>query len=246
MTDEVNVLYRFFSAGGELLYVGITNDPWRRFSQHRSQKDWWADVSTICQQSFTTLDELKCAEKRAIQSENPRYNKQFATTDQVQASAPQFVTTDQVQASAHENRQSTLVGRFFHTWRDPSDNDYDIIRNLRAVLWQGQIVDQVGPQELLIQLFSWLDGKETDKKIAVMADMHDWTFYDSSIEMVSSLGCGDHTGPDRSRCGRKAAYMVGFEELGLSAACNSCAKHYAGARPILWRNGMFELGKACR
>ena len=97
MTDQVNVLYRFYSAAGELLYVGITNDPWRRFSQHRSEKDWWAEVSTICQQSFETSEALKYAEKKAIRSENPRYNKQFARA--IQSEHPcydtQFVTTEE-------------------------------------------------------------------------------------------------------------------------------------------------------
>jgi predicted GIY-YIG superfamily endonuclease len=232
MSDKVNVLYRFYSAAGELLYVGITNDPWRRFSQHRSQKDWWSDVSTICQQSFNTLDELKSAEKKAIQSESPRYNKQFASSE-----------NSEVAANQPEGAKSTLVNKFFHTWRDQHGLG-DIVRNGRAVLWQGRVIDQLGQQEFLIQLFSWLDGSATDKRIALMTDMFDWTFYENSIEMSAALGCGDHTGRNDSRCGNKATYMVGFVELGLSAACNLCASHYAEARPILWRNGIAELGNA--
>jgi predicted GIY-YIG superfamily endonuclease len=245
MTDETNVLYRFYSALGELLYIGITNDPWRRFSQHRSQKDWWNEVSTICQQSFATADELKTAEKMAIQSENPRYNKQFANPAQVE-----------VRKSRDDSSQSPLVGKFFHTWRDsnPDDDYFSIVRNGRTVLWQGQIVEQVGAHQFLIQLFSWMDGTESNKQIAVLADMSDWTFYQNNIEMIASLGCSEMfdapkpeggVGRTRARCGRRADYMCEF--VGATALCSSCAEHYAGSRPILRRNGVFQLGKElCR
>lgn len=233
MSNDINVLYRFYSACGELLYVGITNDPWRRFSQHRSQKDWWSEVSTICQQSFLTVDQLKVAEKKAIQSENPRYNKQFS----IQHSEPEI--------DSSESRKSSLIGKFFHTWRDLQDEDYDIVRNGRAVSWQGQVIDQVGAQQFLIQLYSWWDGGESDQRIADISDMTEWTFYSNSLEMRTSLGCSDHTGPKHSRCGRTVAFMAGVEELGLSAVCNSCAAHYGNARPIIRRNGVLELGNAC-
>ena len=42
----LHVLYRFFDASGNLLYVGITCNPSGRFSDHRT-KNWWRDVANI-------------------------------------------------------------------------------------------------------------------------------------------------------------------------------------------------------
>jgi predicted GIY-YIG superfamily endonuclease len=38
------VLYRFFDQDDNLLYVGITNSPWTRFNQHRSDKSWFFEI----------------------------------------------------------------------------------------------------------------------------------------------------------------------------------------------------------
>lgn len=38
-----HVLYRFYGATGQLLYVGITMNPVQRFRSHRGTKDWWCE-----------------------------------------------------------------------------------------------------------------------------------------------------------------------------------------------------------
>ncbi|WP_052506275.1 GIY-YIG nuclease family protein [Mycolicibacterium llatzerense] len=69
-----HVLYRFFDDSDRLLYVGITNDPEKRFTSHRNDKPWWRYVTTIKLQRFETRGQLASAELAAITTEKPKYN----------------------------------------------------------------------------------------------------------------------------------------------------------------------------
>lgn len=73
--NSTHALYRFFNTKGELLYVGITNDPENRFRGHRADKPWWCQMATMKVENFKSRDELALAELQAIQSERPKYNK---------------------------------------------------------------------------------------------------------------------------------------------------------------------------
>jgi predicted GIY-YIG superfamily endonuclease len=72
-TDR-HVLYRCYSIRKALLYVGITNDPQRRFDSHSTESEWWKYVEDIELQNFPSRRMLIEAEAAAIQSENPIYN----------------------------------------------------------------------------------------------------------------------------------------------------------------------------
>lgn len=75
--SELHTLYRFYDRAGELLYVGITNNPPRRFGDHRQGKDWWAQVGSIDMEHHSSRDELRAAERHAIAREAPLYNVQW-------------------------------------------------------------------------------------------------------------------------------------------------------------------------
>lgn len=72
--SQVHVLYRFYSATGQLLYVGITMNPPARWKKHRESKDWWGEVVGITLETYSTRDELEAAERRAIRVERPLHN----------------------------------------------------------------------------------------------------------------------------------------------------------------------------
>lgn len=72
---NLHVLYRMFDAAGQLLYVGLTNNPKGRFGNHRDTKDWWDQVSTIKVESFSSREELIAAERTAIGAEKPLHNR---------------------------------------------------------------------------------------------------------------------------------------------------------------------------
>lgn len=73
-SDPAHVLYRFYSATGQLLYVGITMNPPQRFKNHRDSKAWWEQVSGITVENYPTRGDLEQAERRAIQVERPLHN----------------------------------------------------------------------------------------------------------------------------------------------------------------------------
>ncbi|QNN98927.1 G-I-Y-Y-I-G endonuclease [Mycobacterium phage Mova] len=78
MSDKPHILYRFYNAEDELLYIGITNNPRSRFNQHHADKAWFKSVARATMQHFATRAELETAEVAAIQSELPRYNAAHA------------------------------------------------------------------------------------------------------------------------------------------------------------------------
>lgn len=67
-------LYRQFSATGELLYVGISNNTIHRFRGHLRYSSWADEVVRIEIQRFATREGALTAETAAILSEKPRYN----------------------------------------------------------------------------------------------------------------------------------------------------------------------------
>ena len=85
---KTNTLYRFFDANGDLLYVGITNSPPRRFQQHKTDKDWWHEVASITLAEYPTRTDLMNAEREAVKSESPRYNKMLQANGSQTASTP--------------------------------------------------------------------------------------------------------------------------------------------------------------
>jgi predicted GIY-YIG superfamily endonuclease len=70
-----HVLYRFWDAAGHLLYVGITADPLGRWKTHSKDKDWWSEVVNITVENFPNRSSVIDAERTAIITEKPLYNK---------------------------------------------------------------------------------------------------------------------------------------------------------------------------
>lgn len=68
-------LYRLFDGDGDLLYIGIANDPQQRWERHRQIKDWWPQVARKTVEWHATRLEAAAAEEAAIQHERPRYNR---------------------------------------------------------------------------------------------------------------------------------------------------------------------------
>lgn len=70
------LLYRFYDAKGQLLYVGITNHPHVRWAQHAHNVDseWWQEVRVVHSEWHATRAEAEEAEKTAIYREKPLHN----------------------------------------------------------------------------------------------------------------------------------------------------------------------------
>ena len=69
-----HIMYRLYSAEDELLYIGITMNFPARINQHKNDKFWWEEVSTIRLERHRSRNALRAAEREAILAERPTYN----------------------------------------------------------------------------------------------------------------------------------------------------------------------------
>lgn len=66
-------VYRLFDEAGELLYVGSSNNPERRWKQHASDKPWWPEVARK-EAIWHPWRESWDKETEAIRKERPKHN----------------------------------------------------------------------------------------------------------------------------------------------------------------------------
>lgn len=72
--SEGQFLYRLYNRAGFLLYVGITDNVFRRWKEHSRDKPWWSEVHKFTQDWFPDRAAVEAAERHAISSERPLYN----------------------------------------------------------------------------------------------------------------------------------------------------------------------------
>ncbi|MFJ7525154.1 GIY-YIG nuclease family protein [Streptomyces griseus] len=78
MTKTRTALYRLFDAQDTLLYVGIAEDPKKRWAQHAADKAWWPQVSRRDVEWLSDRGLAEEAERSAIEAENPIHNTRHA------------------------------------------------------------------------------------------------------------------------------------------------------------------------
>lgn len=71
---KTHKLYRHFDATGRLLYIGITNSPLTRLSQHLRTSHWSDDIARMDIECYSSQALAKEAEKAAIELEAPPFN----------------------------------------------------------------------------------------------------------------------------------------------------------------------------
>ncbi|MEJ8654901.1 GIY-YIG nuclease family protein [Streptomyces sp. MS1.AVA.3] len=67
-------LYRLYDGHDQLLYVGVTSDPDRRWETHRAEKDWWPQVRVREIEWVGDRTEALAREASEIAQRAPRYN----------------------------------------------------------------------------------------------------------------------------------------------------------------------------
>lgn len=75
---DLTGVYRLYACDGTLLYIGVTNDPLRRWKQHAATKSWWTEVDHIVLIPFGSATSARYMERQIIRSESPLYNVQHA------------------------------------------------------------------------------------------------------------------------------------------------------------------------
>ena len=74
--DGEVALYRFFDREDRLLYVGITEEPIKRWNAHASRK-WWPSAARYRVEWYATRPKAERAEREAIVAERPQHNVVF-------------------------------------------------------------------------------------------------------------------------------------------------------------------------
>lgn len=69
-----HTVYRLYTEDGELIYVGLTNDPARRIGEHANMKAWWRHAAFVALDHYPTRGAAYLREKRLIQEHTPRGN----------------------------------------------------------------------------------------------------------------------------------------------------------------------------
>lgn len=68
-------LYRHWNSDGELLYVGISLSAVQRLGQHRTTAHWFGQIANMTIEWFDSREAALEAERQAIKSECPKFNK---------------------------------------------------------------------------------------------------------------------------------------------------------------------------
>jgi len=76
LTKQKTAVYRLYDNMDNLLYVGITNNPNIRLSEHAAEKPWWSVVDQTKTQIvwYKNRPQAKAEETKAILTEHPKYN----------------------------------------------------------------------------------------------------------------------------------------------------------------------------
>lgn len=93
------VLYRHFSAAGELLYIGCSLRFLGRTAQHSTNSEWFVDIANITLQHFDTPRAALLAEEQAIRAERPQFNF-VHNPDAVRRTRRKWPTTPHAQLDA--------------------------------------------------------------------------------------------------------------------------------------------------
>lgn len=86
-------VYRLYDQSGVLLYVGISDKPTRRWTQHESGKPWYSEVHTSTVEWHPNREAALWHERRAIRIEGPRYNVEHALDSATSAIVGQWIKT---------------------------------------------------------------------------------------------------------------------------------------------------------
>ncbi|UPZ27662.1 GIY-YIG nuclease family protein [Streptomyces sp. LRE541] len=67
-------IYRLFDCDDKLIYVGISNNPRSRWTDHSVSKPWWGEVATREIEWHDTRNDAERIERREIGAHRPKWN----------------------------------------------------------------------------------------------------------------------------------------------------------------------------
>ena len=153
-------VYRAFGAGDVLLYVGVAGNWGHRWSQHSLRSAFFAEVLRLEIEWLPSRAEALALEAELITQHQPLFNVRGGTQPTVSGGR-----------AGDQSANDGLVGLFFHS-----------ISAGNEVEWQGRIVKELPSERYLVQLYDWMLGDPSLKKIVQISEMAAWRFYDSAEE----------------------------------------------------------------
>lgn len=143
--DQPTVVYRFFGASGELLYVGVAFNPSWRFEEHRAFKPWH-QIVRIELTWYPNRPEALAAEANAIKVEAPLWNVNGAVVSGVAKSKYPYVmkwirgqVAEGTWPAGTKMMTASALNRF-----DPRIAPSTYRRALRELIAAGDLIGQLG------------------------------------------------------------------------------------------------------
>jgi hypothetical protein len=96
------LLYRIWSADRILLYVGVSQNPFERLRTHAQNAPWWPHATLITYQIFRAGHDALAAERTAIRTEAPLFNKRSAVSSGPSVGAARHRLPAQPETSRHD------------------------------------------------------------------------------------------------------------------------------------------------
>lgn len=98
--SDTTYLYRLYDDAGQLLYIGISNRPVRRWIEHLTSKPWADQVARMERgHGYPTHADARAAEKLAIRSEYPRHNIEHNNYEEYRRFLPVPLDPDEARAA---------------------------------------------------------------------------------------------------------------------------------------------------
>jgi predicted GIY-YIG superfamily endonuclease len=92
-------VYTHFDHSGSALYVGCTENPKRRTSQHKRGSPWWGEVKEVLTVWYATQEEALLAESRMIERLRPPFNRHVPAVASADEGDPPCIAAPLVQPS---------------------------------------------------------------------------------------------------------------------------------------------------
>ena len=119
-------LYRYFDITHRLLYIGISGDLAVRDTSHIARSRWMQLTASSNIERYATLKEVQEAERRAIETEHPLFNRQYNDTPEArmmawasiaEPSVNRTVRADPLTSMATTSRAVTISAPNLAAWR---------------------------------------------------------------------------------------------------------------------------------
>lgn len=106
--SEQAAVYRLYDTEDQLLYVGLTANPSKRWTEHATSKSWWGQVARKDIEWFDSRADAARAELTAIEEEEPLHNVQH-TLGNVPADAATVFANFKREYEARRNLEPAVM-----------------------------------------------------------------------------------------------------------------------------------------